>query len=57
VASVSGFAWKNDLFILAWTKHAHESPVGYRDGNTEESGEEKIGLEATAIHEREDAFE
>jgi len=32
VASVSGFAWKNDLFILAWTKHAHESPVGYRDG-------------------------
>ncbi len=43
--------------LSTWTKHAHKNPVGYRDGNTEESGKEQIGLKATVIYEREDALE
>ena len=43
--------------LSTWTKHANKSPVGYRDGNTEESGKEEIGLKSTAIREREDALE
>jgi hypothetical protein len=50
-------AGKSDLVILALAKHAHESPIGDRDGNTKKGGKEEICFEATAVNEREDAFE